>query len=319
MIPTHAPLYAALLLLPVRQGQAPKLADSAATAKQDTVGPARLRPLGQFVTHADPIRQPPTPGQKYGRVDLEKTLQAVRLAGVDTYSFLIWQGPNDLEDFKELLPLARQAGINMWASIVPPTWGGNSLPYKGDWRRWAEEMAKLAAMHSNLTALYIHDIEQGNNFKYLHGTRLADMRSVLNEAGISLIGGIYDVVPKYVTEMGNSLDGIVLCYTNTRQLLNLDGMLVGARKLAPAHWKILPGYWATPFTRDTWVPEPVYLYYCMRRAMARADGCLIYKLDLSTPSLHRPGRGGFSKNVRAVREFAMATRAGKKPQRPSFR
>ena len=98
------------------------------------------------------------------QVDVELMVQRLTELGANTYMWLIWHNANDWEDLHEFLPLARDAGITVWVYLVPHTetpWNNGrwqySEPFKLDYVRWAQEIAKLSLEHENLVGYVIDD------------------------------------------------------------------------------------------------------------------------------------------------------------------
>ena len=66
------------------------------------------------------------------------------------------------DDLKLVLPRAREKGIRIWASIVPPSESPPQAkmyaePFKLDYERWGVEFAKLSVQETNLVAWSIDD------------------------------------------------------------------------------------------------------------------------------------------------------------------
>jgi hypothetical protein len=97
-----------------------------------------------------------------GRVDVDAMVRRLQELGVGTYYWLIWHAPTDWDDLKVFLPKARQAGLEVWVYLVPPSEGSGgagppSQPFGLDFLRWAEEIARLSLQHPNLTGWVIDD------------------------------------------------------------------------------------------------------------------------------------------------------------------
>ncbi|MBI2302387.1 MAG: nucleoside hydrolase [Armatimonadetes bacterium] len=94
-------------------------------------------------------------------VDGEALAARLSELGANTYYWLIWHSANDWDDLQSFLPLARQAGIQVWPYLVPPTESGPDYPYsepfKLDYVRWAEEIARLSLKFDNLPGYVIDD------------------------------------------------------------------------------------------------------------------------------------------------------------------
>jgi hypothetical protein len=97
-----------------------------------------------------------------GHVDTEAMVRRLKDLGITKYYWLVWHAATDWEDLKEFLPLAAQANIETWVYLVPPSEGPPngypaSEPFKLDYLRWAEEIARLSIQHTNLTGWVLDD------------------------------------------------------------------------------------------------------------------------------------------------------------------
>jgi len=94
-------------------------------------------------------------------VDCELMVQRLKELGANTYMWLMWHSPNDWDDLHEFLPLAQEAGITVWAYLVPHSESGGRWPYsepfKLDYVRWAQEIALLSLQYDNLVGYVIDD------------------------------------------------------------------------------------------------------------------------------------------------------------------
>lgn len=96
-----------------------------------------------------------------GHVDNQLLLQRLQDMHANTYYYLIWHRPTDWEDLQAFLPLARQAGIQVWAYLCPPSESGGNMPYSEpfrlDYARWGQEIGKLSLQYPNLVGWVIDD------------------------------------------------------------------------------------------------------------------------------------------------------------------
>jgi hypothetical protein len=99
-------------------------------------------------------------------VNTDFLIQRLNDLGANTYMWLIYQNVNDWDDLQVFLPKAKIAGISVWVYLVPPSEtpaSGNqkftkySEPYRLDFIKWAEEIAKLSLRYSNLKGYVIDD------------------------------------------------------------------------------------------------------------------------------------------------------------------
>ena len=122
-----------------------------------TRGPTRARALlGTRATYCNAPRKADT------RVDVDRLIAQLVELNANTYSFCIHPQPTDWDDLKLLLPRAREKGIRIWASLLPPSESSprtkwNSEPFRLDYQRWAVEFAKLSLQEPNLVAWSIDD------------------------------------------------------------------------------------------------------------------------------------------------------------------
>ena len=102
------------------------------------------------------------PRQASGRVDQARLLAELDELGVNSYNWLVWQRETDWEDLREFLPAARARGWRVWVTLVPPSESppktkAYSEPFRLDYLRWAEEIARLSLVEPALVAWSIDD------------------------------------------------------------------------------------------------------------------------------------------------------------------
>lgn len=97
-------------------------------------------------------------------VDTDFLVRRLNELHANTYMWLIRHNTNDWNDLKVFLPKARKAGITVWVYLVPHTEtaaqdgrSAYSEPFRLDYVRWAEEIAKLSLQNTNLTGYVIDD------------------------------------------------------------------------------------------------------------------------------------------------------------------
>src|SRR5207248_1712109 len=104
-----------------------------------------------------------------GRVDTTNMVRRLQELGVTTYYWLIAHAATDWEDLKLFLPQADAANIQVWPYLVPPSESAprNGTvypePFRLDYLRWAEEIARLSLEHTNLTAWVIDDFYENHS------------------------------------------------------------------------------------------------------------------------------------------------------------
>ncbi len=296
---------------------------SQVTTTRAVVSPSRqpekrpkLRPLPRWIAYTDPIRKPAPPGRQEGRVDIEKTIEALKLARVECFAFRLWRGPDELADLKLLLPAAQRAGIQVWASFVPPSMGANSMPHRGAFDDWAREFAELGKQFANFTALYLIELDQGRNPRFLPPPRVAGLHDIVNAVGMNLVGEVYDVVPQFVQRYAGSLDAVVVDWVHTDDVRNLAGWLAGAKALLPRGMKVLPSFFASRVPWAAKPPSPQLFYYELRASLQQ-DGCVLRRLDLKRPATE-PSQDGISVLLLTTRDFIDDVKNGRRPAPPRF-
>ncbi len=155
-----------------------------------------------------------------GRLDVESMIARLTQLRVDTYFYLIWHRETDWDDLKLFLPAAREAGIDAWAYLVPPSesppiYGTRySEPFRLDYLRWAEEIARLGLMHPNLTAFVIDDFMANAAFYTPAYVKNMVERARTFNPGMRFLPLMYypEIDIQFVTDYGPLIDGAVAAY-----------------------------------------------------------------------------------------------------------
>jgi hypothetical protein len=159
------------------------------------------------------------------RVDVDAMVTRLKELGVTTYYWLVWHAPTDWEDLKRFLPQARKAGLEVWVYLVPPSesppqYGTQySEPFRLDYRRWGEEIARLSLAHTNLTAWVIDDFHA--NRQFFTPAYLRDLRThtrLLNPR-LAFLPLMYfeELQPQFVEDYRDVIDGVIVAYLQDRE------------------------------------------------------------------------------------------------------
>ena len=160
-----------------------------------------------------------------GRVDVDAMAARLNELGVTTYYWLIWHAKTDWDDLKLFLPKAADAGIDVWVYLVPPSesppaYGTQySEPFRLDYVRWGQEIARLSLDHPNLTAWVIDDFYANAGFftpKYLRNMQAEAKRINPRLAFLPLLY-FPDVRGKFVQDYREVVDGVVIAYLQDRE------------------------------------------------------------------------------------------------------
>lgn len=164
------------------------------------------------------------PRGKDGRVEVDALVARLKELGVTAYYWLIWHAATDWDDLKLFLPKAAAAGIEVWPYLVPPTESAPRLgtkypePFRLDYPRWAEEIAKLSLQHPNLTGWVIDDFYGNRDLytpAYVHGMQA---RAKLVNPQLAFLPLMYfrELRGGFVEAYRKVIDGAVVAYLQDR-------------------------------------------------------------------------------------------------------
>ncbi len=162
-----------------------------------------------------------------GHVDTDRLVRRLGDLGANTYMWLVWHSTNDWEDLKVFLPKAKQAGITVWVYLVPhsetaaqdPRWP-YSEPFRLDYIRWAEEIAKLSLLHPNLKGYVIDDFWENvrpDRFSpdYIH-RMVAAGKAVNPRLKFYPLMYFNQIGERFVETLAPQIDGVVAAYPPDR-------------------------------------------------------------------------------------------------------
>lgn len=161
-------------------------------------------------------------------VDVERLVRRLTELGANTYLWLIWHSPYDWEDLPTFLPLAKEAGINVWVYLVPhsetalenPRWP-YSEPFRLDYVRWAQEIAKLSLQHGNLVGYVIDDFwanVRPDRFSPEYIKQMVAAGKAINPK-LKFYPLMYypEIGPAFCETVAPLVDGVVAAYPQDRQ------------------------------------------------------------------------------------------------------
>jgi hypothetical protein len=187
--------------------------------------PAQVRPAER------PVHSPPhfadydsEPRLADGHVDSDQLLARLKELHVTTYYWLVWHARTDWDDLKLFLPRAAQANIQVWVYLVPPT---ESAPREGDlycepfrldYGRWAEEIARLSLQHTNLTAWVIDDFYANHEFFTAAAVHELQKRAKHINPRLAFLPLMYfgEIRRAFVQDYREVIDGVVVAYPQDR-------------------------------------------------------------------------------------------------------
>ena len=208
--------------------------------------------------------------------------------GANTYNFLVWQERTDWDDLRDFLPLARAQHLHVWVTLVPPSESppktkAYSEPYRTDYVRWAEEIARLSLTEPALVAWSIDDFAH-NLATYTPATvraMLAAARAV--NPRLAFVPCLYfkQLTPAFAGAYGDLIDGVLFPYRNESVQANLTDAGQVAAEVARARSLFRPGL---PVIVDVYATRhsslggstAAYVAQVIANARACADGVMIY-------------------------------------------
>jgi hypothetical protein len=187
-----------------------------------------------------------------GRVDTDAMVKRLKDLGVTTYYWLVWHAATDWDDLKVFLPKAADAGIDVWVYLVPPSecppkYGDHySEPFRLDYVRWGEEIARLSVKHPNLTAWVIDDFYANHAFFTPDYLRKTQAKSKAVNPRLAFLPLMYyrEIRPQFVTDYRGVIDGVVVAYLQDREEIQRTWALLNDATPPPTSDLSYP--WDTP-------------------------------------------------------------------------
>jgi hypothetical protein len=181
--------------------------------------PVRRPILGDFAAE---IRRPD------GHIDVRANIDALKAIRANTYFYLIWHKETDWDDLPAFAEAAARENIDVWVYLIPwsetpavkKSWG-YSEPYRTDYVRWAEEVAKLSLKHRNVVGYVIDDFytnsTQPDRFTVPYVRRMVGAGRAINP-GLKFYPLVYFQQPwaEFMQRFGTLVDGVVAAYPKSR-------------------------------------------------------------------------------------------------------
>jgi len=176
-----------------------------------------------------------------GRVDIDALVARLKELGVTAYYWLIWHAPTDWDDLKLFLPRAARAGIEVWVYLVPPSESAPKYgsqypePFRLDYGRWAEEIAKLSLERPNLTAWVIDDFYANRAFFTPAYLREMQTRSQRINPRLALLPLMYfnEISVKFTEDYRAVIDGVVVAYLQDRDEIERTWAVLNDADMVP--------------------------------------------------------------------------------------
>jgi hypothetical protein len=162
-----------------------------------------------------------------GRVDTDRLISRLKELGATTYYWLIFHAPTDWDDLKLFLPKAAKAKLEVWVYLVPPSESPPhtplySEPFRCNYERWAEEIARLSLRHRNLTAWVIDDFYSNHGVFTPAYVRQMQTHATRINPHLAFLPLMYfdEITRRFVEQYRETIDGVVVAYPQDRQEIN---------------------------------------------------------------------------------------------------
>jgi hypothetical protein len=199
------------------------LAPSLVRADDDAAAARRDALRKSYGTYSGAIRKPD------GRLELTRLIRELGEIGANNYNFLIGRADADWDDLHTLLPLAREHGIRVWATIMPPSESPPrarrySEPFRLDFEKWASEFAALSKREPALVAWSIDDF--AHNLKTFTPDLMTRVIAAQRKANpnFAFAPCVYfrQATPKFATTYGPFCDGLLFPYRSDSTTSGFD-------------------------------------------------------------------------------------------------
>jgi len=159
------------------------------------------------------------------RVDIPLMIQRLKDMQANTFFWLIWHAPTDWEDLQRFLPEAQKAQIQVWAYLCPHSEQGGQWPYSEPFRldfvKWAEEIARLSLKYPNLVGWIIDDFWANFGAHALSPALIRQMQQRAKEINPELrfypLMYFKEIGPRFATELAPLVDGVVAAYHQNKE------------------------------------------------------------------------------------------------------
>lgn len=217
-------------------------------------------------------------------LDVPATIRLLRANHFTCYVQPIEEStPMAYDDFNRLLPAAQAAGIEVWAVLIPQHEGA-SLPYRHDFVRWMEELARTSLKYSALRGVNIDDTDVGGNekiFTHEYLTEIYAAKQKINPA-LLFVPTIYDLDPEEADRLAGVVDGVWLWWVNLEGDNGLRAFLKDGRVIARGRFPVYGGVYAHSTSwHKQGGPKPEVLEKALDLACAWSDGAVVWQLPLT--------------------------------------
>jgi hypothetical protein len=278
------------------------------------------------------IREPVARADGIRHVDTPATIARLQDLHVTGYFYLVYHEPTDWSDFEqEFLPAAARAGIDVWVYLVPPS-ECCAEPYKTDFVRWAEEIARLSTRYPHLRGWAMDDFASNlATFTPPYMLRIREAGRRINPA-LRFLPVLYhdDFSTEFLQAYALHFDGAIFPYTvNFETAEGLDAELTRvAAQLGRHQLQVVLMIYATKISVAAYPPSATYVAaalavglervrrgqilgvttYALAKTFEPEDCRFSHHLDMTFPSETPTSAGHF---VSATQSLHLAPAAGR--------
>jgi hypothetical protein len=247
-----------------------------------------------FHTQASPLRgcigtYDNTPRLASGRMDIPKLISELVDLRANTYNFFIAQHTNDWDDLKLFLPRAREQNIDVWVTLLPPSESPPqgkrySEPFRLDFDRWAEALAKLNLAETNLVAWSIDDFFHNEKFFTPEMVKqFTDTARKINPRLLSVPCWYFrQIKPETAAKYQGLFDGLLFPYraesqtnANLANATLVEFEVQTIRSIVGTNFPVILDVYATAHSR-LGGSTVKYVQELVKRGLRCCDGVLIY-------------------------------------------
>ena len=220
-----------------------------------------------------------------GQVNASELFRLLEEHKCNTFNYLIRNPKKEIEGLKSFLPEAKNMGINVWVTILPPSELGpesrNNIDFV-DYIGIARSIAEISKVHENLDAWSIDNVLVDRDF--FTSSYLEEITSAARKINPNLkfIPVVYypNIQSQNFDERSVYFDGIQFYYTNFPASESDESkvLLPQLEKIKSKFNKpVILGIYATPWSPD-YPTSPEYVEQLINLAKQHTDGVMIYSL-----------------------------------------
>lgn len=214
-------------------------------------------------------------------LDVDATIRLLKANHFTCYVQPIEEhSPMAYQDFLNLLPAAQAAGIDLWPVLIPHT-EGFSLPYREDFVRWMQELAKLSLKYPVLRGVNIDDIDAGGNDRMFTRNYMCEIYRAGRAINPKLLflPTVYDLDRDAVERYAGCVDGVWLWWTNLEQNNGLRAFIRDGRAMARGRFPVYAGVYAHSTSwHKQGGPKPEILKAALDIGCKYSDGVIVWQL-----------------------------------------